>query len=303
MNIEYMGLISVEKHFVTLDGAAGCFIGQHAVISCTDGTKRNGRVVAFEGECAKIEVFEGTQGLSLDNTRTRLTESGFSLALSSEMLGRRFDGVGRECDGLGEVFPEQVVEVEKCAVELGARDIPSRALTDRLLLGESKALGLCGEDGLNRIFEILQKTAQRENSAVVLASVGNDTDTAKKILCALDGVGISKRSVSFICSEDSKIPEWTVAPLCAVTTAEYLAFERGYDVLVLLCDMSEYLHASRALSRGRGYCESDADAVVSLGLASIANRAGVRKDKGGSLTLLSVFSSEQDIPRVFAEDI
>ncbi len=300
MNIEYIGLSSVEKHFVTLDGATDCYIGQHAVISCLEGTKRNGRVVAFEGERAKIAVFEGTQGLSLDNTRTRLLASGFTLALSPEMLGRRFDGVGRERDGLGEVFPERIAEVEKGAIEIGERGIPCSALTDGILLGESKMLLSC-YDLYESIFEILQKTAQREKSAVVFASVGNDTDTAERILDAVDGAGLSEKSVSFICSRQSELTEWTVAPLCAVTTAEYLAFERGYDVLVLLCDMSAYLDASRALASGRGYSEGDADAVVSLGLASIANRAGIKADCGGSVTLLSLFSSEQDIPRGYAE--
>ncbi len=300
MNIEYIGLSSVEKHFVTLDGVASCFIGQHAVISCLDGTKRNGRVVAFEGERAKIEVFEGTQGLSLDNTRTRLLASGFTLALSPEMLGRRFDGVGRERDGLGEVFPERIAEVEKGAVEIGERGIPCSALTDSILLGESKAL-LCGDDLLESIFETLRNMAQRQKSAVVFASVGNDTDTAERILDAIDGAGLSEQSVSFVCSRQSEMPEWTVAPLCAVTMAEYLAFERGYDVLVLLCDMSAYLDASRALAHSRGYCESDAEAVVTNALADVLNRAGVKKDADGSVTFLSVFSSERDILRGYAE--
>lgn len=299
MNIEYIGLSSVEKHFVTLDGAMDCYIGQHAVISCLDGTKRNGRVVAFEGERAKIEVFEGTQGLSLDNTRTRLYECGYSLALSPEMLGRRFDGVGRERDGLGEVFPEKIAEVEKGAIEIDERGIPSSALTDSILLGESKTLLSC-DDLHESIFEILQKAAQSKKSAVVFASVGDDTDTADKLLDAVDGAGLSEKSVSFICSRQSELPEWTVAPLCAVTTAEYLAFERGYDVLVLLCDMSAYLDASRALAHSRGYCESDAETVVTNALAAVLNRAGIKADTDGSVTLLSVFSSEQDIPRGYA---
>ena len=126
MKLEYIGLSQMEGSLVYLDGVSGIGYDEVAEITLENGQKRYGRVIMLEGSRAVLQVFEGTRGISLENARTNFTGHPMELALSTEMLGRIFDGAGRPIDGLGELYPEERRNINGSATFSTASMVPSR---------------------------------------------------------------------------------------------------------------------------------------------------------------------------------
>lgn len=124
MNIEYRGLHEINGPLVVLDGVRSCCNEELVEITCDERERRSGRIIKIEGERAVIQVFEGTGGLSLENTRTRLTGRPMELSVSHDMLGRVFDGAGRVIDGLGDIYPEARLDINGQALNPVSRAYP-----------------------------------------------------------------------------------------------------------------------------------------------------------------------------------
>ncbi len=124
MKLEYIGLSEMAGSLIFLDGVSGVGYDEMAEISLSNGQKRYGRVIQLDGDRAVLQVFEGTKGISLENARTNFTGRPVELALSTEMLGRIFDGAGRPIDGLGEVFPEERRNINGSAINPVCRVYP-----------------------------------------------------------------------------------------------------------------------------------------------------------------------------------
>ena len=125
MAIEYMGLKNIDGPLAVIDHLTGASNEELVTMSLPDGSKRLGKVVALEGDRAVIQVFEGTSGLSLVNTKTRLMGKPMTLALSRESLGRTFDGVGRPIDSLGDYYADEVRDVNGSPINPVSRSYPN----------------------------------------------------------------------------------------------------------------------------------------------------------------------------------
>ena len=124
MIIEYIGVKEINGSLIVIDGVKDASFEETVTIRLDDGTTRDGRIVELQGERAVIQVFEGTNGISLDNTRTRLLGRPVEMSLSPELLGRIFDGAGRPADGLGEIFPETRRDINGSAINPVSRVYP-----------------------------------------------------------------------------------------------------------------------------------------------------------------------------------
>ena len=126
MKLEYIGLSEMEGSLIYLDGVSGIGYDEMAEISLENGEKRYGRVIMLDGSRAVLQVFEGTKGISLENARTNFTGHPMELALSTEMLGRIFDGAGRPIDGLGELYPEERRNISRLCHQPRLSNLPQK---------------------------------------------------------------------------------------------------------------------------------------------------------------------------------
>lgn len=139
MNIEFMGLSDVNGPLIALDGVTDACYEEMVDITVGDNDHRVGRIIRIEGDKAIVQVFEGTEGISLTNTRTRLTGHPLELPVARDMLGRVFDGAGRPIDGLGDICPEKRIDVNGMAINPVSREYPR----DYIRTGISSIDGLC----------------------------------------------------------------------------------------------------------------------------------------------------------------
>ena len=124
MRLEYTGLSDLNGSLVALEGVSGVSYDEMAELVMADGSRRYGRVILIEGDRAVLQVFEGTRGISLENTSTHFTGKPMDIALSKEMLGRVFDGAGRPIDGLGELYPDERRNINGSAINPVSRQYP-----------------------------------------------------------------------------------------------------------------------------------------------------------------------------------
>jgi V/A-type H+-transporting ATPase subunit B len=310
MSLEYVGLKEINGPLIVLDGIKDTAYEEMVDINLSDGTRRTGRVVQIDGEKAVIQVFEGTRGISLENTHTRFQGRPMELPLSKEVLGRIFDGAGRPIDGLGEIFPEERRDINGSAINPVSRVYPRNYIRtgissiDALMtLIRGQKLPIFSGSGLphNQLaVQIVRQAqiAQDEGSefAIVFAAMGVKNDVAEYFRRSFEDSGVLQRVVMFLNLSNDPIIERILTPRCALTVAEYLAFEKGMHILVILTDMTSYAEALREFSSSKGeipgrkgypgYLYSD--------LASIYERAGMIKDRKGSVTQIPILTMPND---------
>ena len=310
MNIQYAGLAEVNGPLVALEGVSGVSYEEIAELHLEDGTKRIGRVVQMEGDKVILQVFEGTSGLSLDNTRTVFKGKPLEIPLSTEMLGRVFNGAGRPADGLGEVFAEKYGDINGRALNPVARNYPRNyihtgisSIDCLMTLIRGQKLPIFSGSGLshNKLAVQIVKQARiaEENGqdfAIVFAAMGVQNDVADYFRREFDQAGASGRVVMFLNLSNDPIIERILTPKCALTTAEYLAFEKNMHILVVMTDITSYAEALREFSSSKGeipgrkgypgYLYSD--------LASIYERAGIVKGAEGSVTQIPILTMPND---------
>lgn len=310
MGIKHIGLEQINGPLVALDKVSGIGYDEIAEIELNDGTKRLARVVEIEGEKAVLQVFEGTAGISLENTVTEFKGKPLELPLSTEILGRIFNGGGTPIDGLGEIFPEKFEDINGRPLNPVSRTYPRNyirtgisSIDGLVTLIRGQKLPIFSGSGLahNKLAVQIVKQAQiaddnGQDFAVVFAAMGVNNDVADYFKRSFEEAGVLQRVVMFLNIANDPIIERILTPKCALCAAEYLAFEKNMHILVILTDMTAYAEALREFSSSKGeipgrkgfpgYLYSD--------FASIYERAGVIKGSNGSVTQIPILTMPND---------
>lgn len=310
MILDYIGVKEINGSLIVLDDVDNASFEEIVEIRLEDGTSRQGRIVQIEGKRVVIQVFQGTRSISLDNTRTRLKGHPMELPLSPEILGRIFDGAGRPIDGLGDIYPEERRNINGTPINPVSRVYPKNYIStgissiDTLItLIRGQKLPIFSGSGMKHNELAVQivrqaKIAEDEGSqfCIVFAAMGVKNDVADYFRRSFDQSGVLQKVVMFLNLSNDPIIERTLTPRCALTAAEYLAFEKNMHVLVIMTDMTSYAEALREFSSSKGeipgrkgfpgYLYSD--------LASLYERAGMVKGKTGSVTQIPILTMPND---------
>jgi V/A-type H+-transporting ATPase subunit B len=305
---EYVGVNEISGPVIAIKSIHN--VGYNELVEIVDdrGKSRLGMTLEVSEGAAVVQVFEGTSGLKLGGTRVRFRGEPLMMPVSEEVLGRVFDGLGRPADD----GPEPVGEprdVNGLPVNPTAREYPRKfiqtgisAIDGMNTLVRGQKLPIFSGSGLPHMRIVAQIARQSKivgeeaEFAVVFAGMGIKHDEAMFYIRDFEESGAMERVVAFLSLADAPSVERLVTPRAALTVAEYLAFDLGMHVLVILTDMTNYCEALREVSTEReeipsrkgypGYLYSD--------LASIYERAGMIKERPGSITQMPVVTMPND---------
>ena len=308
MIIKHLKAEQINGSLVTIDGVKEASFEELATLYLDDGTKRTGRVVQIEGESVTLQVFEGSRGISASNVSTVFEGTPIELALSPEILGRVFDGLGRPIDGLGDIYPHVVRDVNGSPINPVSREYPRNFIQTGISSIDALATLVRGQKlpifsgyGMkhNELASQIAKQAtvsDGEEFAIVFAAMGVKNDVAQYFRNQFDDANVGEKVVMFLNLSNDPIIERIITPKCALTAAEYLAFDLGMNVLVILTDMTAYAEALREFSSSKGdipgrkgfpgYLYSD--------FASLYERAGMLAGKKGSVTQIPILTMPND---------
>ncbi|BAJ51578.1 V-type H+-transporting ATPase subunit B [Candidatus Caldarchaeum subterraneum] len=307
--VEYLSIQEIKGPLMVVGGVSGVGYDELVEVETVDGERRLGRVIEVSEGRAVVQVFEGTQGLGIAGTKARFLGRTMETPVSTEMLGRVFDGLGRPIDGLPDPIAEDVLDVNGEPINPEQREYPSdfiqtgiSAIDGMNSLVRGQKLPIFSGAGLphNMLAAQIARQAtvpgKEEEFAVIFAAVGVQNDEARYFRRSLEESGAIKRSALFLNLADDPAIERIVTPRIALTLAEYLAFKQGYHVLVIITDITNYAEALREVSAAReevpgrkgypGYMYTD--------LASLYERAGRIKGLKGSLTQMPILSMPSD---------
>lgn len=308
MIIEYKGLNQINGSLIVLEGIKDAAYDEMVEIQLENGLSRTGRIVQIEGDQAVIQVFEGTKGMSLVNTKTRFTGHPIEMKLSPEIIGRVFDGLGRPIDGLGEIYPVEKRDVNSSPINPVSRVYPRNYINTGISSIDALATLIRGQklpifsgSGMKHNELAVQIVRQAsvsdgEDFAIVFAAMGAKNDVADYFRSSFEKSNVMHKVVMFLNLSNDPIIERIMTPRCALTAAEYLAFTLNKNVLVILTDMTAYAEALREFSSSKGeipgrkgfpgYLYSD--------LASLYERAGIIKGSKGSVTQIPILTMPND---------
>lgn len=309
-SLQHMGLKDINGPLVALEGVSGAAFDEIATIRLNDGTERIGRVVEMQGDKVILQVFEGTTGISLNNTRTVFSGRPLEIPLATEMLGRVFSGAGKPIDGLGAVFPEKMGDVNGRALNPVARQYPRNYIhtgissIDALMtLIRGQKLPIFSGSGLSHNKLAVQivkqaKLAKEDNAefAVVFAAMGVQNDVAEYFRRSFEENGAIERVAMFLNLSNDPIIERILTPMCALTAAEYLAYEKNMHILVIMTDMTSYAEALREFSSSKGEIpgRKGYPGYLYSNLAALYERAGVVEGSTGSVTQIPILTMPND---------
>ena len=254
MSVQLLGLDEIHGSLVALDHVKNVSNEEMVQLQMKDGSVRKGRVVSIEGEKAVIQVFEGTDGISLSNTSTKLLGHPMELGLSREILGRTFNGVGDPIDGLGPVYAEKFEDVNGKPLNPVSRQYPRNYIQtgvssidglNTLIRGQKLPIfsgsGLPHDQLAIQIVKQAKLTGEdADNFCIVFGAMGVKNDVADLFRRSFEETGVMDNVVMYVNLSDDPIVERMMTPRCALTAAEYLAYECGLNVLVILTDMTSY---------------------------------------------------------------
>jgi len=307
---EYLLLDKVEGPMVVMSGVEGVSYGEILDITLAGGEKRIGKVVRIEENQIIAQVFEGTSGISTDNASVRFRGKPFEISLSMDILGRTFNGVGKPIDGGGDIYGSKTYNINGRPINPVARKYPrnyiqtgisSIDLLTTLIRGQKlpvfSASGLSHNQLAAQIVRQAALSSEKDgNFAVVFAAIGVRHEDANYFRESFEEAGVPERVVMYINLASHPIVERISTPRCALTAAEYLAFEEDMHILVIITDITSYCEAVREMSTAReevpgrkgypGYLYSD--------LASLYERAGMIEGSSGSITLLPILTMPND---------
>ena len=310
MSIEYMGFGEVNGPLVVLDGVSGCGYEEIAEITMDNGEKRLGQVIKVEGDKAVLQVFEGTTGISLVNSRSKLTGEPLKIPLSKEILGRVFNGIGRPIDGFGDVYPEKYESVTGRPINPVSREYPRNyietgisAIDGLTTLIRGQKLPIFSGNGLSHDKLAVQIAKQAKIAdddgtefAIVFGAIGVKNDVANYFKRAFAESGVLERVVMFLNLSNDPVIERIVTPHAALTAAEYLAFNHNMHILVILTDITSYAEALREISSSKGEIPSRKGfpGYLYSDLASLYERAGMIRGVKGSVTQIPILTMTND---------
>lgn len=307
---EYRTVSEIRGPLLFLDRVTDAAFDEIVEVEDPDGRVRSGRVLEVDGRRAVVQLFTGTDGLNLPDTRVRFTGDVPRLNVSLSMLGRMLDHTGRPIDGGPATIPEAALDVNGSVINPAARRRPSELIQTGISaidglnsLSRGQKLPIFSGAGLpgNELAAQIAAQAQvldggGDAFAVVFAGIGITHRQASYFVDRFEASGAMERTVVFLNHADDPSIERLLTPRSALTAAEYLAFTHDRHVLVILTDMTNYAQALRELSAAReevpgrrgypGYMYSD--------LASLFERAGRIKGHAGSVTQLMVLTMPDD---------
>ncbi len=306
---EYRTIEEVAGPLMLVRGVTDVSYNELGEIELKNGDKRRCRVLEINGTNALVQLFESGAGINLSDSKVRFLGRQMELAVSTDMLGRTFDGLGRPNDGGPELIPEARLDINGLPMNPVARSFPQEfiqtgisAIDGLNTLVRGQKLPIFSGSGLPHAQLAAQIARQAKVSgttdpfAVVFGAIGITFEEANYFVESFKETGAIDRSVLFINLANDPAVERIATPRMALTAAEYLAFTKGMHVLVILTDITNYADALREVSAARkevpgrrgypGYMYTD--------LASLYERAGRQKGKNGSITLIPILSMPED---------
>jgi V/A-type H+-transporting ATPase subunit B len=308
LSTDHRTLNYVTGPLIFVHNVHGVAYNEMVSIALPDGSKRSGQVLEISGDVAVIQVFEGTQGIDVDRTTVRFLEEVAKIEVSLDLLGRVLNGTGKPIDGGAPVIPETRLDITGSPINPYMRDKPAdfietgiSAIDGLNTLVRGQKLPIFSGSGLpaNELAAQIIRQARvvsGEEFAIVFGAMGITHREAAYFMQQFEDTGALERVVFFMNLADDPTVERLLTPKCALTVAEYLAFEKDLQVLVVLSDMTNYCEALREVSTAReevpgrrgypGYMYTD--------LSMIYERAGRIKGRKGSVTQLPILSMPDD---------
>ena len=309
MAIEYLGLSEVNGPLVVLEGVKNASYEEIVEFTVDGNEKKLGRIVAVYEDKAVIQVFEGTSSMSLTNTHTRLTGHPMEIGLSEEILGRTFDGIGKPIDRMGPIDAKVRRNVNGLPLNPVTRKYPRNyihtgisAIDGLTTLIRGQKLPIFSGNGLPHdqlAAQIVQQASlgdSDEKFAIVFAAMGVKYDVAEFFRRTFEESGVSDHVVMFLNLANDPVVERLITPKVALTAAEYLAFEKGMHILVILTDITSFCEAMREVSSSRGEIPSRKGypGYLYSELATLYERAGIVQGVEGSVTQIPILTMPND---------
>jgi len=305
----YLTISEVVGPLILVENVEGIKYEELAEIELPSGEKQLGRVLEVNGDKALVQSFGGTSGVSVKGSSVRFLGRGIELGVSRDLLGRIFDGLGRPIDDGPAIIPEKSLNINGNPINPYARDYPSEfiqtgfsAIDGLNTLVRGQKLPIFSGSGLphSRIAAQIARQARvvgaDEKFAVVFGAMGITFEEAHFFITDFQKTGAIERAVLFVNLANDPPIERIATPRLALTAAEYLAYELGMHVLVILTDMTNYCEALREISAARkeipgrrgypGYLYTD--------LSTIYERAGRIRGRQGSITQIPILSMPED---------
>lgn len=312
MAIEYLGLSQINGSLIALEGVQDAAYDEIVEITADNGKeKKLGRIVECYADKAVIQVFEGSENLSLINTHTKLTGHPMEVALSPDVLGRTFNGIGEPTDGLGPIKAECKRDVNGQPLNPVSREYPRdyirtgiSAIDGLTTLIRGQKLPIFSGNGLPHdqlAAQIVKQASLGDNAgdekfAIVFAAMGVKYDVAEFFRRTFEESGVSDHVAMYLNLANDPVVERLITPKLALTVAEYLAFEKGMHILVILTDMTSFAEAMREVSSSKGEIPSRKGypGYLYSELATIYERAGIVSGRPGSVTQIPILTMPND---------
>lgn len=306
---EYRTVTEVVGPLMVVEGVEGVKFDELVEIEMHTGEMRRGKVLEINGSKAMVQIFEGSSGINPKGTKARFLGKPLDLGVSEDMLGRVFDGMGRPKDNGPKIIPEKRLDINGEPINPVARDFPSEFIQtgisaidglNTLVRGQKlpvfSGAGLPHAQLAAQIARQAKVLGSESKFAVVFAAIGITFEEAEFFVEDFTKTGSIDRSVLFMNLANDPAIERIATPRMALTCAEYLAYEKGMHVLVIMTDMTNYAEALREVSAARkevpgrrgypGYLYTD--------LANLYERAGRVRGAEGSITQIPILTMPED---------
>ena len=308
MKTQYLGLESINGPLVYLKTPDNISYNEQVELILKNGERRIGNVIVLNEDITVIQVYEGSEGINIDGVKTELNGKALQIKLSKDCLGRVFNGVGEPIDGLGDIIPDVERDINGVAMNPISRKYPRNyietgisAIDGLMTLIRGQKLPIFSGSGINHndlAEQIIRQSNIKDNSdfAIVFGLMGAEYETAEFFKRSFEENGVLSKVVTFQNLSNDPSIERILTPKVALTCAEYLAFDLDMQVLVILTDMTAYAESLREVSTLKGEIPSRKGypGYLYSDLASIYERAGMLKNKKGSITQIPIITMPND---------
>jgi V/A-type H+-transporting ATPase subunit B len=310
MRKEYVGIAGLKGPLAIVEGIKGIGYDEMVEMKLPDGSVRNGKVLESSDDAVLIQIFEGSSGINPRNVRVSFKGKPFEIGLSDKILGRVFNGMGKQIDGLAEIIPDVIKNANGEPLNPVVRAYPREYIESGITtidlmntLVRGQKLPIFSAAGLPHNELAAQIAAQAKlpgeqsgNFAVIFAAMGIKHDDAFFFRSNFEETGALKNVAMFLNLADDPPIERIITPRVALTAAEYLAYEKDMHVLVILTDMTSYCEALREIANARGEvpARKGFPGYMYSDLSTIYERAGRVQNKKGSITQVPILTMPND---------